>query len=248
MREYSGGRRHCQPGALRQVDDWLATELQRLFPPTCLLCLDPGQPPALDLCSACEADLPANLPACPRCAATLAAEAAACRCGGARRWAVDAVLAPWRYAFPVDALVRRLKFAGQLGVARILGTLLGRAVAARGTATVDALVPVPLHASRQWRRGYNQSREIASFVAAVSGLPLLDGVLHRARATVEQTGLDAAARRRNLRGAFTVAGPLPARVAIIDDVLTTGATAGSLAAALKRAGCRRVEAWVVARA
>jgi ComF family protein len=110
-------------------------------------------------------------------------------------------------------------------------------------------VPVPLHPAREAQRGYNQAREIAMFAAELTGIPLEDRIACRPRATVEQTALPAAARRRNLRGAFEIrASSVPLRVAIVDDVLTTGATAEALALALRRAGCRHVEVWAVARA
>jgi predicted amidophosphoribosyltransferase len=110
-------------------------------------------------------------------------------------------------------------------------------------------VPVPLHAAREARRGYNQAGEIARFAGEILGLPVLDRAALRMRATEEQAALPASVRRVNVSGAFeAIPGSLPPAVAIVDDVLTTGATADALAAALKRAGCRRVEAWAAARA
>ena len=161
----------------------------------------------------------------------------------------DAAFAPYRYEFPLDVLIHRFKYGGQIAIGRILGTLLARRLAERGRPGVDAIVPVPLHAAREARRGYNQAREIAMFAAELIGIPLEDRIARRPRATVEQTALPAAARRRNLRGAFEIrASSVPLRVAIVDDVLTTGATAEALALTLRRAGCRHVEVWAVARA
>ena len=146
-------------------------------------------------------------------------------------------------------LIHRMKYRGQLPITRILGCVLGKRLAERGALQVDAIVPVPLHAERERKRGYNQAREIAVFAARELGLPVHDRLARRIRETTEQTGLAAGARRRNLRGAFaTEAGDVPSRVAIVDDVLTTGATAETLALALRRAGCRRIEVWAVARA
>jgi predicted amidophosphoribosyltransferase len=108
---------------------------------------------------------------------------------------------------------------------------------------------VPLHDARAARRGYNQAAEIARFAAPMLSLPVLDRVALRVRATEEQAGLPAIVRHVNVAGAFeAIPGALPPAVAIVDDVLTTGATADALAAALKRAGCRRVDVWAVARA
>lgn len=112
----------------------------------------------------------------------------------------------------------------------------------------ELLVPVPLHRRRQAERGYNQALEIARPVAWRLGLALAPTACRRIRATVEQTGLTAAARRRNLRGAF-VAGAICAgrSVAVLDDVVTTGSTAAAVAAAVRRAGATQVEVWAAAR-
>jgi ComF family protein len=247
--QYSNALEACQPSLLRQVYGVSKTLIHRLFPATCLLCLDPGQPPFLDLCNECEADFPANAPACARCASPLSVAGAACAGCASRRPAFDAAFAAYRYEFPLVELVHRLKYGGQVAVARILGMLLARRLLERGKPAVDAIVPVPLHDARAARRGYNQASEIARIAAPMLALPVLERVALRVRATEEQAGLPAIVRRVNVAGAFeAIAGALPPAVAIVDDVLTTGATADALAAALKRAGCRRVEVWAVARA
>ena len=233
----------------RQVYGTVSNLVHRLFPVTCYLCLDPGQRPALDLCADCEADFPRNAPACLICAAPMSGSDAICRRCRRRGRAFDLAWAPYRYEFPLPELIHRMKYRGALPVTRILGSLLGRRLAERGHPGVDALVPVPLSARREHRRGYNQAREIAAFAAHELGLPVHDRLARRIRETAEQTGLAAGARKRNLRGAFTIeAGDVPSRVAIVDDVLTTGATAESLALVLRRAGCRHIEVWAVARA
>jgi ComF family protein len=246
--QYSNALPGCQPSLLRQVYGASKSLLHRIFPATCLLCLDPGQPPFLDLCRECEEDLPRNLLACLVCATPLAAEGIVCDACLLRRPAFDAAFAPYRYEFPMPELVHRLKYGGQVAIARILGSVLARRVAERGLPAVDAVVPVPLHASREAKRGYNQAAEIARFVAEILRLPVRDRLAMRVRATEEQAALPALVRRVNVSGAFEVrAGPMPQSVAIVDDVLTTGATADALAQALKRAGCRRVEVWAVTR-
>jgi ComF family protein len=247
--QYSNALPHCQPNLLRQVYGASKLLIHKLFPATCLLCLDPGQPPYLDLCRACEDDLPRLARGCAICAAPLAGSAIACGDCLARRPAFDAAFVPYRYDFPLVELIHRLKYRGQVAIARILGTLLARRLAERGAPAVDALVPVPLHPARESQRGYNQAQEIARFAAELLGLPVVRRVALRVRATEEQAALPAILRRMNVSGAFAVrAGtPLPA-VAIVDDVLTTGATADALAVELKRAGCRHVEVWAVARA
>lgn len=234
---------------VRRVYDASRSLLHGLFPPSCYLCLDPGQPPAFELCRGCESDLPANGPACPGCAAPVAEPGARCAACLARPRAFDAAFAPYRYEFPIAELIHRFKYRGQVTLSRILGTLLARRLAARGRGRVDAILPVPLHPAREARRGYNQAREIAVFVADLLRLPLHDGLARRIRHTEEQAALPALVREVNVRGAFEVQSRVPPlRVAIVDDVLTTGATVEELARALRAAGCRHIEIWAVARA
>jgi ComF family protein len=213
------------------------------IPESCQLC---GRPlPGQPLCGGCRADLPWIRVACPVCARPLP-EAAACgRC--LRRpppWL--AAVAPLAWAFPVDRLVARLKYSGALVHARLLGAVLADAVADRA---VDLVVPVPLHPERLRQRGYNQALEIARPVARRLGLPLRFDGCRRVRAAPPQAGLPARARRGNVRGAFEAAAGIEGlAVAIVDDVLTTGATAAEAARALVRAGASRIEIWSVARA
>ena len=247
--QYSNAIAGCQSSRLRQVYSASKSLLHRLFPATCLLCLDPGQPPALDLCRGCEDDLPRYGAVCQICAMPEAMERPVCRMCLARRPAFDSAFVPYRYEFPLVELVHRLKYGGQIAIARILGTLLARRFAERGAPGVDAVVPVPLHPLRELKRGYNQAGEIARFAAEILELPVLDGIAARIRNTDEQAALPAIVRRVNVSGAFEIRGGLlPSAVAIVDDVMTTGSTADALAQALKRAGCRRVEVWAVARA
>jgi ComF family protein len=214
-----------------------------VIPESCQLC---GRPrPGQSLCGGCRADLPWIRVACPVCACPLP-EAAVCgRC--LRRpppWL--AALAPLAWAFPVDRLVGRLKYSGALFHAPLLGALLADAAAGRA---VDLVVPMPLHPKRLRQRGYNQALEIARPVARRLGVPLGYDVCRRVRAAPPQAGLPARARRRNVRGAFEAADGMEGlAVAIVDDVLTTGATAAEAARALARAGASRIEIWSVARA
>jgi ComF family protein len=253
---------------LERVHGWV-------LPPRCVLCLDPGRPPTLDLCPACEADLPVVGPSCGRCGEPTAEpererafERPARPAGGfADGWAderVDAVacvrctahpppyaasVAAFRYAWPVDALVRGFKYQKRLSHGRVLGTLLAEAVLARHAALPDAIVPVPLHPARERERGYNQAWELARVAGGVLRVAAWPTACARVRETPPQAGLDAAARRTNVVGAFAVRRDVRgAHVAIVDDVMTTGATVAALAVALRTAGARRVDAWAVARA
>ena len=164
---------------------------------------------------------------------------------------VDRVHAAFRYGFPVDRLLPRFKFHHDLAAGRELAEALRGVLA--GAMSNDgerpqALVPVPLHAQRLRRRGYNQALELAKPLAKAFTIPLLHDGLRRIRDIAPQSDLGALARRRNPRGAFAVGnGSLPAHVVLIDDVMTTGATLYECARVLRRAGVQRVDAWVVAR-
>jgi ComF family protein len=197
--------------------------LDRLLPPRCVLCnsgLTTGS-----FCGGCLADLPWLEPA------------------------PDARLrAALQYEYPVDRLVAAAKFQRQLWAARALGELLARALARHPPpAAPEHLVPVPLHRGRLRERGYNQALEIARPVAGAQRLALAPQLCQRLRATPQQSGLSAAARRRNLRGAFAVPTPLAgARLAVVDDVITTGSTAAAVVRALVAAGAADVQVWAVA--
>ncbi len=210
MAQYSNALKACQPSLLRQVYGTSKSLIHGLFPATCLLCLDPGQPPALDLCRACEDELPRNLGSCAGCAAQLPGPGAACLYCASRRPAFDTAFTPYRYEFPLVELIHRLKYGGQVAIARILGAVLAHRLLERAAPPVDALVPVPLHPAREARRGYNQAWEIARFAGEIIGVPVLDRVALRMRATEEQAALPASVRRINVRGAFeALAGCLP---------------------------------------
>lgn len=158
------------------------------------------------------------------------------------------VQAAFLYGFPVDRLLPRLKFHRDLPAGRLLAQAMAAAFAR--VARPDALVPVPLHPSRLRERGYNQALELARPLGRTLGIPVRRDLLLRIRATAPQSRLDAGARAANLRDAFEV--PLhhevPAHVALVDDVMTTGATLHAAADALLDAGVDRVDAWVCARA
>ena len=248
--QYSNPAQGCQPRHLTKVYELCDRTLARFFPPRCVICLDPGQPPALDLCSGCQADLPRDLPSCTGCALPLP-QPDTFLCGDCLRAprAFDAAFAAYRYEFPLDWMVRRMKYGREIAAARVLGTLLGRVAATAHALHVQALLPVPLHRAREAGRGFNQALEIARYAGRELGLPVIHDACARRRATPEQVGLDAASRRRNLRGAFELIRPTGlSRVAIVDDVLTTGSTAEELARVLKADGVHWVEVWTVARA
>jgi ComF family protein len=206
-----------------------------LVPPLCVLCGGPGQKGlelwGLDLCPHCEAACPRPLPLDAHPGPPL-----------------DAARVLFLYEDPVDRLITGLKFRGELACARVLGTLLARHILALGTRLPQVLVPMPLHAARYRERGFNQAEAIAAHLASRAGVEVNSSMLQRVRATLPQTTLNAARRRRNCEGAFAVrpGQRVPPRVALLDDVMTTGSTAAAAAQALRQAGARHVELWACA--
>jgi ComF family protein len=232
----------------RNVNKWPRIIQDWLYPPTCLLCGDPGSD-GRDLCRPCAESLPYIEAACPHCALPLASpEPQLCGACQKKSPAFDSAFAPLRYEEPVRHLIQSLKFGARYPAARLLGTLLGERLHGR-TDPPEALIPVPLHAGRYRERGFNQAIEIARTVSHYLEVPLDFTACRRLRATPAQARLSAKERRRNLRQAFATRPDLDHRhVAIVDDVVTTGTTVNEVARALRRAGVEKIEVWACARA
>ncbi len=166
--------------------------------------------------------------------------------------ATPAGLVAVRIAFtfegPLREAIHALKYSRRRRMARPLGALMAAHLQATPL-PVQALLPVPLHPTRQAERGFNQAAELAREVARTTGLPVFERGLARGRATDQQARLSAAERRANMRGAFVWRGPghPPRSVLLVDDVLTTGATLSACAAALKEAGSQEVYGLALAR-
>jgi len=207
----------------------------------CLLCgAETGPEP---LCPACIAELPTIPDSCPRCALP---GAAGVICGSclSRPPHFDATLALWRYEFPCDRLVQALKYRARLSLAGFFA----RSLASRPLPEVDLIVPMPLHRRRLAERGFNQALEIARGLARHLARPIEPRSVLRVKDTLPQTELPYEDRTKNVRGAFLCKLDLSrASVAVLDDVMTTGATLNELARVLKRAGATRVENFVIAR-
>jgi ComF family protein len=183
-----------------------------------------------DPCARCGLALPVG--ACPRRTAA---------------WSIESVIAPFEYTAPLDHYVQAFKYRGERALGRALALLVAPAVSTFGPRP-DALVAVPLHRSRMLERGYNQAHELATQLGRELRLPVLSRGLERRSKGVSQTRRGREARRSSVAGAFVVTRRLAARhVAIVDDVITTGATVNALAAALRGAGAASCVAWAVAR-
>ena len=218
---------------------------RRFWTHDCVLCLAPAG--AQLVCESCAGELDRDGERCPACAAWIDPAVGACSECVRASFAFDRTVARFDYRFPLDRLVQRFKYGGDLAI----GSSLARALAERveREPPVDLVVVPPLSPARLRERGFNQALEIARVVGRRIGVPVAREAILRTRETQAQAALGREARRANVRGAFVCTAALDrAQVAIVDDVLTTGATADAIARALKSAGAARVAVWALARA
>lgn len=218
---------------------------RRIGSQPCLLCAAAHRSGLL--CPGCLGDLPV-LPdlRCPQCALpTPNGEV----CGACLRRppAFTRSETVYRYAPPVDHLVHALKYRGELAVARFFAERLAERLVV--TPRPDLLIPMPLHPNRMRERGFNQAALIAGHLGHLLSLKMRVDACRRVRDTPPQVDLPVDARRKNLRTAFICNIDLAGRkVALLDDVMTTGASLDELAREIRRAGAAEIHAWSVARA
>jgi ComF family protein len=238
------------------VYKFLKRALALAFPFNCTVCgQGAGTEAAMDLCAPCRGRLPRLERACLHCANPLAAGDAGSR---------DVVLLCGRclhkpphfqrshcaflYGEPISWLLHGLKYHQRLAGIPVLSELLLEHLRSQVLQWPELIVPMPLHPARLRRRGYNQALELARPLARELGIPLAAGICARVRDTPPQSELPASRRAANVRNAFRLRGALTAKhVAIVDDVVTTGATVNELARLLKRHGAETVEVWAVSR-
>lgn len=237
---------------------WLAAALDLVFPAICPVCetrLGAGRRDPL--CGACWAAIVRLTPPwCERCGLpfpTFAPRDAFVSAGLCQACAIETPGFAWaRAAAAYEGVVRdalhALKFGGRRAMARPLGDLIVETLGDAVTTEIEALVPVPLAAGRERDRGFNQAALLAERLGRRLAVPVESGWLRRTRATAPQTELSAGERHANVRGAFSASPAVTGRaVAVVDDVLTTGATASECARALRAAGARCVGVISVAR-
>jgi ComF family protein len=231
--------------------------VELLYPPACALCSESlavatGGP---ELCSDCRAAVVDGRPACPRCGTPLPmadGTPLACASCRVRKSRLDAVVRLGRYEEMLRDAVLRTKHLHEEPLMRALGRLLaverGEEILAQRP---SCLVPIPMHWTRRVHRGVNGPEIIARTLAKELGLPLRTRWLYRARMTQKQANLSVAQRRLNLRGAFRLRWPkqlADARVLLIDDIMTTGATGNEAARTLRQYDIPWVAMAVLARA
>ncbi len=214
-----------------------------LFKQRCLLCAanDGGE---LGLCDACYKDLPwHNAPQCPQCG--LSSNGLVCGSCLNSPPDFDATHSLLTYDFPLDSMMQRYKYGSMLNLGHIFGKLLSNKV---NLASVDLVIAMPMHPTRLKERGFNQALEIAKIITKNKPAQLDYLSVQRQKLTPPQASLPLKERVRSIKGAFKVSKDLNGkRIAIVDDVMTTGASLNEIAKTLKQAGAAHVECWVVAR-
>ena len=218
-----------------------------LFKQKCLLCdtnIDVLQPNIHAACRACLNDLPWHpKTSCPQCG--LESDSNLCGSCLSSTPDFDATRAVFLYSFPIDAMMVRYKYGNMLSLCSFFGQLLSEKVA---PGTVDVIIPMPMHPARIKERGFNQAHEIAKVLTKNCKEKLDFKSAKRVKLTPPQASLPLKARVKNIKGAFSVNSNLAGKsVAIVDDVMTTGASLNELAKTLKKAGASHVECWVIAR-
>lgn len=242
-------------GALRDAAHLAWNGLLDLaYPPHCLVCEEHARPV---LCEDCAARfvVPIPEPTCRVCGRPNEPEETDCRhcrenapAGG---WAFDTARATAIYEGPLRYAIHKVKYGRSEPLGDALGAFFANRLVADETLVVrpDVVVPVPLHAQRRLRRGFNQAERLAGPVAQLLGVPLLPHGLQRTRRTAAQVGLSSQERRANQAGVFAATDPAAVAgrtVLLVDDVFTTGSTCSAAAHALKAAGAARVDVATLA--
>jgi ComF family protein len=237
------------------VNNWLENNqllnlsglINILFKQKCLLCdanIDSLHSNTHAACRACLNDLPWHQKnACPQCGLNSGGQL----CGNCISSPpdFDATISVFLYDFPIDAMMQRYKYGNMLSLCVFFGQMLSEKVAID---SVDLIIPMPMHPRRLKERGFNQALEIAKILTRNNKEKLDYRSTVRQKLTPPQASLPLKARVKNIKGAFSVNSNLAGkRIAIVDDVMTTGASLNELARTLKKAGARHVECWVIAR-
>lgn len=236
LTDYFSSLRQKIPQQIRQL-------YSNMMPIRCILC---GSEHFNQLiCSPCQADLPVLTDACPRCATPIQKSNLCGNCLS-NPPIQSKTISLYRYEPPIDRLISDMKYHDKLYLANFFAQQFCEKMTER--TLPELLIPIPLHAKRLKQRGYNQSWEIARIMARQLSIATCRDGLIRVRNTLPQASLPFSKRKQNLNKAFELGKhTVPNRVALIDDVMTTGHTANMAAAILQKAGVDHIELWTIAR-
>lgn len=211
-------------------------------PGACILCENQCDD-SLAVCDKCQQDLQRTNTSCICCGRETLAEGFCTRCIS-KSPPVDRTLCPYKYSYPASLLIKTLKYNQKINIAKQFAEALTRKILKENNTLPEAILPVPLHPLRLLKRGFNQSEEIARFISKRLSVPLDCSLLVRRRSTRPQYKLSSKERRRNIKNAFALTHPSRYQsVAVVDDIITSGATINEIAKTLKGAGLKHVSAW-----
>lgn len=235
---------------INQIFSRLQALAQASLPNRCLMCHQHIGGSQTGLCGVCIRDVSYQNPVCLGCGRSMTLQLK--YCGTCLNDRPIPVIAPASYHQGLGPVVAGIKYQGQLAALEVLcRALVARYEALYALGLVsrpEGLLPVPLHVARQRERGFNQAWLVANRLSKLLEIPLLDNLLERTTATVAQAGLDGKERRQNLKGAFCLTAPVPvSRIAIVDDVVTTGTTVEEIARILYLQA-PDLQVWCLARA
>ena len=233
------------------VNNWLDIIQYSLLPPTCILCGNKGMQ-HMDICQPCHDAQLETGSHCYCCAKQFSTDSLNLHlCGDClnKPPAFDKTYAPYIHQGAIRYLINQCKFNAAYKNTRLLGLLLANHLRIQADSLPELIIPVPLHPKRYRQRGFNQTLEIAKIVARELSIPIDNSCCIHLKNTPHQISLTAKQRHKNIHNAFQMVGtPKATHIAILDDVMTTGATANELAKTIKTSGVSLVDVWVCARA
>lgn len=227
------------------MDIWTNFNHLLFSAPACITCKT-TQSQKQGFCSGCYHDLPHISHSCLRCGLAVSTERQ-CACKD-EDWPFSVCIAACAYAFPVDALISQLKNQHKLSLSEPLGLLIASQIKRQRIELPELLIPVPSSTERLQQRGFNQAAEIAKVVSKKLSIPVDYSNVQHNKQNAVQKNLNKQQRLQNVNAAFTLSKPIRAtHVAIIDDVITTGATTKAIAYLLRENGVKTIQSWAIAR-
>ena len=214
---------------------------------SCILCGQTADLP-VELCTPCKKSLLNRSKSCPRCGLEFSFEEKTCSKCLIRPPVFDHCESVLGYTLEAGQLIRQLKYNQKTSVAHVMSYLMAEHLQAHLEVLPEVIIPMPIHRNRLYRRGFNQTMEIAKYLGLILDIPVDYKCCQRTKQIESQTGLGISERRNNVRGVFRMLREVNYKhVAILDDVVTTGATAEELTRVLKMSGVKNVEVWCCVR-
>ena len=230
-----------------KVNDWMQKALDWALPNKCLICNCNINNSKCPTCKDCYALLPHRFNNCPRCGQTYTTNLDYCGKCISTPPIYDACFCAFEYKEPIAKLIRKFKYHDHPELAQRLAKLLYQEIINQDIELPDLLIPVPLHISKLRQRGFNQSLLLTKELSKLLYIPYKSDIIYKSKATTAQADLSLALRRKNLKNCFKQVKETDAKhIVIIDDVVTTSATATEITKVLKKTGVEYIQIWGLA--